>query len=236
MRPETPDLDRRLAALAWLGDPLRRSLYAFVAESGREVGRDEAADAAGVARAVAAFHLDRLAEAGLLDVSFRRLGDRTGPGAGRTSKLYRRAAAGLEVSVPARDYVTAGRLMARALESSTPEATGKLHDAAREEGTRLGRAARERAGGRAGRRRLLDEAVVVLRESGFAPRTESGEILLGNCPFEALARESRALVCGMNLALLQGFVAALGLTGFEAALAPAAGRCCVVLRDAKETR
>ncbi|MDQ3641298.1 MAG: helix-turn-helix domain-containing protein, partial [Actinomycetota bacterium] len=82
--------DADLAALAALGDPLRRRLYRFVGGQDHPVGRDEAAAGVGISRSTAAFHLDRLVDDGLLDAEFRRLTGRRGPGAGRPAKLYRR--------------------------------------------------------------------------------------------------------------------------------------------------
>ncbi|MFC7642835.1 helix-turn-helix domain-containing protein [Streptosporangium lutulentum] len=66
-----------------LQDPVRRAVYDYVAAQGREVGRNEAAEAVGVQRTLAAFHLDKLVEAGLLEANFRRLTEKTGPGSGR---------------------------------------------------------------------------------------------------------------------------------------------------------
>jgi predicted ArsR family transcriptional regulator len=94
-----------IEAIGLLQDPVRRRLYDYAAGQDHEVSRHEAAEAAGVKRTLAAFHLDKLAEAGLLDVVFRRVSGRTGPGAGRPAKLYRRTVAEREVSLPARDYV-----------------------------------------------------------------------------------------------------------------------------------
>src|SRR5215218_11217440 len=102
------DLDR-LAALA---EPVRRRLYEFVAAQADPVDRDAAAAGAGVGRPLAAFHLDRLAEAGLLDVTYRRRSGRTGPGAGRPAKFYARARHGeLSVSVPPRQYDLAAEIL-----------------------------------------------------------------------------------------------------------------------------
>ncbi|MFS2294468.1 MAG: transcriptional regulator, partial [Actinomadura sp.] len=91
-------------AIALLKDPVRLRLYEFVVAQGREVGRNEAAEAAGVTRTLAAFHLDKLVDGGLLEAGSRRLTGRSGPGAGRPAKVYRRAAGERGVSVPARDY------------------------------------------------------------------------------------------------------------------------------------
>lgn len=61
-----------VAAIAALDDPIRRALYRYIAAQGGPVGREDAAAAAGVPRHVARFHLDRLYEAGLLEVEYRR--------------------------------------------------------------------------------------------------------------------------------------------------------------------
>jgi predicted ArsR family transcriptional regulator len=93
-----------LDALATLGEPTRRALYGFVAAQDRPVSRDEAAAATGTKRATAAFRLERLVDDGLLEARFARLSGRTGPGAGRTAKLYARAARQFAVSLPPRQY------------------------------------------------------------------------------------------------------------------------------------
>ena len=116
------DQDGPLAALAALGDPLRRRLYRFVAAQDHAVGRDEAAAGVGVSRSAAAFHLDRMVDDGLLEVEFKRLTGRQGPGAGRPSKLYHRARRDIALSLPARRYELAARLLAAAASEST--ATG----------------------------------------------------------------------------------------------------------------
>ena len=114
---DQPDLDQRLAALASLGDPLRRELYHCVTGRDGGVGRDEAAAAVGVSRALAAYHLDKLVDAGLLDTRFERRTGRRGPGAGRTAKLYLRSATPVEVALPARDFELIAGLLAYAVEA-----------------------------------------------------------------------------------------------------------------------
>src|SRR5438874_1639871 len=101
-RLQARDQARDLAALALLDEPTRRRLYEYVSGHSEPVGRDQAAAALGITRELAAFHLDRLVEAGLLDASYRRLSGRQGPGAGRPAKLYLRADRDLSVSFPER--------------------------------------------------------------------------------------------------------------------------------------
>jgi len=227
------DLERQIAAIALLDEPIRRGLYLFVAERRCEVGRDEAARALRISRALAAFHLDKLVQQGLLDASYRRLTARRGPGAGRPAKLYHRSARQLDLTLPERRYELAGRVFARALTAVAPAARGALERAARAEGRRLGADARRRTGANAGTDRLLASALAVLDECGYDPARVNGEVRLRNCPFDALANECRPLVCGMNRALLRGLLAAAGTRGTRAELRPPeAGSCCVVLKTA----
>ncbi|MEU8244930.1 helix-turn-helix domain-containing protein [Nonomuraea sp. NPDC048916] len=228
-------LETRVSAVAALDEPTRRRLYDHVVRQPRPVSRDEAAEALQLSRATAAFHLDRLADAGLLDVVYERRTGRSGPGAGRPSKLYRRSARQLTVSVPERRYDLAGRLLAAALEEA--ERSGEPPQAvlgrrAYGVGREFGETARSGGGDQAGQ----DEVLRVLEEYGFQPRVEDGEVLLGNCPFHALARDFTELVCGMNLHLLDGVLDGLSVTELRARLDPAPDQCCVRLEPSSPTR
>jgi predicted ArsR family transcriptional regulator len=128
--------------------------------------------------------------------------------------------------------------MTKALsEGKSSQAIERLNTAAREEGQRLGTEARSN-GSSASPSRSLKLAMVVLRDNGFEPQVEGSNVVLRNCPFEALARESKELVCGMNLALVEGVVDGLGNPDVRAKLAPAPGRCCVTLlsEDRRESK
>jgi predicted ArsR family transcriptional regulator len=224
------ELAHQIAGVAVLEEPVRRRLYLYVAGRGAPVGRDEAARATGVSRALAAFHLDRLAAEGLLEVSFRRLSARRGPGAGRPAKLYRRSARQLTLSLPPRQYELAARMFAGALERAGAPVAAALRADARRLGRGLGAEVRGRAGARASARRLLAALEAALAEEGYEPaREKGGTIRLRNCPFHALATEHRALVCGMNLALLGGVVSGARARGVRAVLDPQPGLCCVKL-------
>jgi predicted ArsR family transcriptional regulator len=198
-------------AVAVLGDPVRRDLYRFVVRQGRPVGRGEAAEAVGVQRTLAAFHLDKLVDAGLLETGFQRLTERTGPGSGRPAKVYRRAKGEHHVSLPPRDY----RLMAGLL-AETVERLG---------GDAMAEAVAREAGERAG---AAGDPVKALAERGYEPYEEGGVVRLRNCPFHVLAEEQPMLICAMNLALCQG----LAGPSFEARLDPKPGECCVSLARA----
>ncbi|MFJ9338723.1 helix-turn-helix transcriptional regulator [Streptomyces sp. NPDC101733] len=228
--------------IAALQDPVRRRLYEYVAAQDREVGRNEAAEAVGVTRTLAAHHLDKLTEVGLLESGSRRLTGRSGPGAGRPAKVYTRARAEWAVSLPARDYRTAAELLAEAAEQAGLDAG--LRAAARRRGEEL-RGAAEPCGG-------LEEAVEVLTARGYEPHLEAAEeadgagrgdeaiesaapaariVRMHNCPFHAVAELFPPLVCGMNLALLEGMLGADGPVRARMDARP--GQCCVVLESSK---
>jgi len=226
------DFEERVAGVASLAEPQRRALYRYVVAQDAAVGKDEAAAAMGVARSVAAFHLDRLVADGLLTTEYRRLSGRQGPGAGRPAKLYRRAEGELSVSLPDRRYDLAARLLASAVDEATrtgiPVAQA-LTEVSNERGRRLGEQARELAGKRPSRRAVIDAVVVVLDDQGYEPRRDGDEIILANCPFHALVDEQRDLVCGMNHDLLSGLAAAVGDDALVARLEPSDSSCCVHL-------
>lgn len=218
--------DQDVAAVAALAEPTRRRLYEHVVRQPEPVGRDEAAAAVGLPRTTAAFHLDRLVADGLLDAVFERRTGRSGPGAGRPAKLYRRSGCQVAVSLPGRRYDLAGRLLAEAFEEA--ERTGVApRDALARRAHRAGRelAATAHRGGR-------DAVLRVLEEHGFEPRAEDGAVTLGNCPFHELARDHAQLVCGMNLRLIEGLLDGVAEPTFSALLRPAADRCCVRLEPA----
>jgi len=230
------DADDRLAAISTLGEPTRRALYEHVVAAGDWVSRDDAADAAGLERATAAHHLDRLAADGLLEVDFQRRSGRQGPGAGRPAKLYRRARRDFDVALPPRDYALAGRLLAEAADRSHAngiDIKAALDDVATAEGERLGgeiatRLRRERAHKSESRRRVVLGAI---EEHGFEPQTGAdGTVVLRNCPFHQLAQAHRELICGMNLCMMDATIETVGETGLAAHLEPEEGYCCVRLR------
>ena len=211
-----------LDQIASLSEPMRRRLYDYVVGQAGPVGRDEAAAAPGIGRPLAAFHLDRLVEGGLLDTEFHRRSGRTGPGAGRPAKFYRRALAGdVEVSLPPRRYGLAAEILADGLDrASEPETVANVLEAAREVGERLA----ESEALNAGRPGLIN----VLRGNGYEPFEETdGVVRLRNCPFHALAQRHRQLTCSMNLAMLSSVAAGASGGEFAAEARPADGFCCV---------
>lgn len=213
-----------IRVVAVLDDPVRRSLYDYVSTQPHAVSRNEAAQAVGIQRTLAAFHLDRLADAGLVDVTFRRPAGRTGPGAGRPAKLYQRAAAEHQVSLPPRDYRSAAELLAEVVDLTGAEP--QLQRSARSRGAAAGRGFRRRAPSRP----EGDLVASALAGQGYQPYQDGPDIRLRNCPFDVLASRFPPLICGMNLALLGGLLEGAAVTSLEPALDPRPGDCCVVLR------
>ena len=225
------DSEDRIAAVAALGEPTRRRLYDYVVRQPAPVGRDQAAAALGLPRTTAAFHLERLAQQGLFDVVHERPFGRTGPGAGRPAKLYRRSSADVAVSLPERHYDLAGGLLAATLEDCersghSPRSVLDRH------AFELGRALAEAAhhDGASDNPRTAMERV--LECHGYEPRTEGSGVDLINCPFHRLARQHTELVCGMNLRVIDGLLDGLPGTGLTARLEPRPGYCCVRLEPA----
>jgi predicted ArsR family transcriptional regulator len=226
------ELEQRISGIAALDQPLRRELYRLLSERDGWLSRDQASEALGIPRSVAAFHLDKLEEAGVADVVFERVGGRTGPGAGRPAKLYRRSQNDLAVSVPERRYDLAGSLLATAVAES--ERTGDpiarcLEAAARAAGRVIGEEAQAAAGPLTNRDSRRAAVLEVLARHGYEPRpVKRDDIALVNCPFHRLAEEHRTLVCGMNLDFLTGLLEGMGPTEpVGARLAPEPGLCCV---------
>ena len=231
------DLERRISGIAALDQPLRRDLYRLLSDRRGWVTRDEASDALAVPRSVAAFHLDKLAEAGVVEVTFERTSGRTGPGAGRPAKLYRRGTHELSASVPERRYDLAGSLLATAIAEA--ERTGApiaecLSATARAAGRVIGEEAAAAAGPPSKRDERRQAVLRILAHHGYEPTLDKGgEIALVNCPFHRLAEEHRSLVCGMNLDFLGGLLEGIGPSGRLAArLAPEPGSCCVRIKAA----
>jgi predicted ArsR family transcriptional regulator len=227
-------LRRDAEALGALEDDLRRELYLHVRRAGRPVTREEAADATGISRKLAAFHLDKLVDRGLLTFTYARPSGRGGRGAGRPAKRYEPSDRQFDVSIPERRYDLLGTVLLRALRSKdlAGPGTDTALRAARETGIELGRSERRRRGiARPGPERAIKVATDVLEERGYEPyRGEGGCVRLRNCPFHALAEQDRDLVCHMNEQLVDGVVRGLGNDTVRVDLDPVPGECCVRLQ------
>ncbi len=230
-KPRAADVDP-IRAVAALDDPSRRALYKFVRSSTDPVTREAAAQHLGISRKLAAFHLDKLVDAGLLVTDDgARVRTRT---LGRTPKGYRPSPLQVAITIPRRNYQELAEILMEAVLSA------RADEDASEAALRAGNAAGERVGaelrtrmrgGRIGPERGLTFAETALRERGFEPtRPSPGCVALRNCPFHPLADKATELVCGLNHEFIVGLLRGLGTSAVQALLAPSPGRCCVVLR------
>jgi predicted ArsR family transcriptional regulator len=241
----TPPSNTPWAYLEVLSEPRRRAIYDAVAAAARPLTRDEVAATCGVTRDLAAFHLDKLHEAGLLKVDFERADGIGGPGSGRPPKRYRLADVEVQIQLPRREYELAARILVTAARASSPSGglPPAIRAAARAEGHRLGRMHRKLSPG-AGVAAVVRAARETLTALGYQPIDEPGPMRLANCPFHSLVEADRELVCALNVAFVKGIVT--GLEGartsaakpgpkIEARLAPGVGRCCVVVAPTART-
>jgi predicted ArsR family transcriptional regulator len=224
-------LRRDAEALGALEDNLRRELYLQVRRAGRPVTREEAAAATGISRKLAAFHLDKLVDRGLLTFTYARPPGRGGRGAGRPAKYYEPSNRQFDVSIPERRYDLLGTVLLRALRSHDQRAPGDeaARRAARDTGLEIGQSERRRRQiPRPGPERAINVTTDILEERGYEPyRDERGCVRLRNCPFHALAEEDRDLVCHMNEQLVEGVVRGLGNDTVRVVFDPVPGECCV---------
>jgi len=213
-----------LSGLDALSDVVRRRLYRFVAGHEEPVSRSDAAAAVGITRSLAAYHLDRLVDAGLLTFSYARSEGRSGPGAGRPAKRYSRASDEISFTMPPRSYGLLAGLLAQAVETDpTGSAQSALYASAEEEGRKAAAEA--------------PDAIAGLTSRGYQPEVnEDGDIVMTNCPFHQIARQKPELVCTLNHALLRGYLDARGDDPARAELSPCPGRCCVVIRGTAENQ
>lgn len=223
--------DPAIRAIAALDDDLRRRMFDYIRAAGHPVTRDEAAAAAGISRKLAAFHLDKLVDAGALRTGCQPAGGIRR--VGRVPKLYEPAAADIQVSFPPRSHDVLADILLDALAGQGADrALAAVRRAGYHHGARLGAAHRQRVRpGRLGAERALTLTGDVLTDRGFEPVRESPTCLrLRNCPFRPLTAKSPALVCGLNRAFLAGLVDGLGAPPVDAVTDPRPGECCVALR------
>lgn len=227
MTTETPT--PAIRAIAALEDSLRRGMYEFIRRTRRPVSRDEAAASVGISRKLAAFHLDKLVAAGVLQAHYEAVGGIRR--VGRNPKVYEPSDVDIQVSIPQRHHdILAEILMSAVLADGNAEAAAL--QAAHTRGEREGVALRDRTRpGRLGAERAMTMAATILERHGFEPdRTAPNRIRLRNCPFHPLATKAPALICGINQSFCSGILAGLAAPRVEAALSPQTGECCVELR------
>lgn len=219
-----------LETLGLLSEPTRRHLYDYVVGAASAVSRETAAEGTGVPVHTVKFHLDKLVEAGLLEVEFHKPTGRRGPGSGRPSKHYRRASGEFCVELPPRRYELLTRMLTDAIVESSitgEPAAQTARRAAFDQGRTLGE--RHADPEAEPRRRLLK----ALREGGYEPGCTDAGIVLRNCPFHRAAQHQTAFVCGLNVDFVSGLLAGASVTA-QARLEPGEGRCCVTIHGVAE--
>jgi predicted ArsR family transcriptional regulator len=214
--------DQSWEVVAALVDPVRRSLYEYVRRESHPVTREEAAQAVEISRGLAAFHLDKLVEVGMLSARYEAPSEQP-RGRGRTPKVYVATGDGLTLTLPPRRYELMATILADAVATGTTDAAA----AAREQAAALGHAIGA-AGVRTGR--AVDRVEQALADLGFEPRREARDIVMNNCPFHPLAQRHTSLICGINVDFVAGLLAGLGGETLHAELMPRPGACCVRVR------
>ncbi|MEU6366711.1 helix-turn-helix domain-containing protein [Streptomyces sp. NPDC046931] len=230
----TPQADAAHTAIdsvSALSEDSRRRMFSFIRRARRAVTRDEAAASVGISRKLAAFHLDKLVDAGLLRARYE-----TPDGirkVGRQPKVYEATDAQITVNIPDRRHELLADLLLDAVltEGADENAAQAALRTAEQRGRRMGETARdETRPGRLGPERGVTACERLLDQYGYEPVRETPTRLrLRNCPFHPLAAKAPDLVCGMNQAFLSGFLTGLQVNGVQAVLAPEPGECCVRL-------
>jgi predicted ArsR family transcriptional regulator len=211
-------------AVTALADRSRRSLFDYVRHAGHPVSREDAASATRMSRNLAAFHLDKLVDAGLLVARYQAPAGRP-RGRGRTPKVYAPAGDGLTVTIPERRYELIAEILADGMAAEPQNAADAAERHAYRRGHALGVDVSDRE---------RDSLIAALGVLGFEPARDGCRTLLHNCPFHALAVQHTALVCGLNYAFLRGLADGLG-ADVDVRLAPRPGACCVEFTDRPES-
>jgi len=221
--------DAAIRAVSALSDESRRRMFEFCRRAGRAISRDEAAAEVGISRKLAAFHLEKLVEAGLLRAHYEQ-GGRLRK-VGRAPKLYEPVETDLRLSIPPRRPDLLAEILLDGVLSHDDDVSpmDSALGAAFRRGERVG--AEERARSRPGRlssERALTLSEATLSRAGFEPdRPRPNCVRLRSCPFHPLAQAQPDAVCGINHAFLTGMLDGLQATTVRAILDPAGGECCV---------
>jgi predicted ArsR family transcriptional regulator len=225
----------QLQALAALGDEVRSALYHYVRRQNRPVTREEAAQAVRISVKLAAFHLDKLVDRGLLRAD-HEVPQGVRRRVGRAPKRYSVSDREFSVSLPERRYELAGEILVDSLARMGEEQGGPPADVSRgvawDRGWHLGAGLREQRNlGRPGPERTMAAAEDLLDQLGYEPaRDDRGGLVLRNCPFHALVQRQPQLVCALNAAFVDGMLRGLGNETVHADLRPETGLCCVCVR------
>lgn len=218
-----------IAALAALDDDVRAALFEYVRDSAEPVTRESAGNAVGISRKLAAFHLDRLVAAGLLEAVVEPVHR-----VGRAPKVYRIARGGVAASVPQREHGMLAEILLEAVldERDGERAVDSATRVARGRGVSVG--LEQKRPGRLGAERALTAIADTLGHHGYQPLRDHDLVRLRNCPFHPMAAAEPVLVCGLNHAFIRGVIEGLGAPpSVQAVLAPGEDGCCVRIQVAR---
>lgn len=223
---------RDWTAVDALHEPTRRRVYEAVRLADQPLTRDDVAAALKIGRPLAAFHLDALARAGLLDTDYARPPGRSGPGAGRPAKRYRATGDDITLNLPERRYDLAAQVLAAGVRNyeQSGDVQRSVFAAAHRQGTQLARLHDTPGGAEAA---AQERACVVLEKLGYEPVIAGAGLELRNCPFHSVVDVAPELVCQMNVHLIEGLLDGLDLGDLQADLAPDPPHCCVRIRTVR---
>lgn len=216
----------RSPGLALLTSPVRRAIVDALAKhsdtDGGALTIDQLAEALDLHRTTVRFHLDQLAEAGLVSAEFTRRF-----GVGRPRKIYR-LAPGSWAEAQGDDAL---RLLSELLAESfgqpelTPHVAGERWVDQHLAGAEVPPPAQTLEAWLGKVARMLD----VLQVWGYTPdisTSEAGQsvcIHLSDCPLMSLAESNPAVVCGIHRGLISGSLKRLGEPDTEVSLRPFVG-------------
>ena len=192
----------RLDLFKTLGDNTRYAIYLELARSSRPRTTSEIAETIGLHPNTVRPHLERMRDAGLVDVQAATRGD-----IGRPQHRYSLApdAPSLGLEPPVMPVLARMVLsMAERLGASPADAAA----VGRDEGAR-------RALPYGSAPSTLEAVVSDLDRLGFDPVVSDGDddtaiVAFANCPFGGLAEQHPDLVCSLHRGLIAGFVAGMG--------------------------
>jgi predicted ArsR family transcriptional regulator len=189
-----------LAMLKALGDETRFSMYQELAGSTRGCSAQELAASLGLHANTVRLHLDRLREAGLVEVAAVHRGT-----VGRPTHVYSLApgAPGLGFDPPS--YTLLSGLLAALAERVGADGA---------EATEIGRAWGTEAGRRSRARSCVKALSGEMQRLGFDPMTETSgaatDMAFMHCPFRELAEAYPELVCNLHRGITEGIVSEVG--------------------------
>ena len=180
-------------AVAALADPVRRRLYRYVAAQQDAVGREQAAEGAGVPLHTARFHLEKLVDEGLLDTEYRRLsGPRRAGGRAARQALPAHRGGGRRCSCPSAATTWSARCWRGRSRGRWRGSRSTGRSPARPAAAAAPAARRTTAGGSD-----LERAAGLLADEGFEPSVDDGVLSPAQLPVRrARPRADRAGVRG----------------------------------------